>query len=654
MSWYLRQLADPEFQLKLTIALGMVALQCLVAIWAATSSRHWFWRALAVWGAVMLMVPIRAWEPAWMFGLSSPLIVILIVLGNRWVPREPAPAETQPAPPQPSRWRFSLLDLLLLMVVVGLSIHGAQTVIRHYQPRNWLGWLASSIGLAALTAVSYACARTPRRWLDVALVCLALIEFEAAYAFGYPFTGLIAAGAALAAYGCAFDWRHWIAMLLLICTLPLAAMAVPSAGVWMRVYDPLHLAEGAWFWEQTLMMALLGGEIVSLLIIVLGLVRATRSPKLWLPWRIIVGFTLTLLLGVTLMHVGRAYLGLWRRTSPLAAVAKLDLPGNNYYRILGIATEIGLIHPAAKAWQSSLAIKPDAQTAQALKKHYQELFTLLAGQQNYVPYDPKQDAFAEYEYSSGGKWGARWSVIRELMNSLNAEADWAIENNQPGEAADVALALIRFGDMQTRGGVWIDYSFGIHSRRTGYAKLAQVRAHLSPDRLGPLIRDLQQSLAQREDPSTLRLRQADFREKSHGWGQRLSAVFDSDSYDARVDDIEQPQMFDELDITSNRLLQADLAIRQFQHDEGRLPGTLADLVPKYLPSVPLDARQHPLRFRPENGQFILYSIGPDDRDDGGEFSHLSGYYGSHPSQQTNPRLPQPPPFDLDLETLTRP
>ena len=60
------------------------------------------------------------------------------------------------------------------MVIVGLCVHGAHTVVRHYQPRNWLGWLASSVGLAVLSAVSYACARTPRSWIDVALVCLAL------------------------------------------------------------------------------------------------------------------------------------------------------------------------------------------------------------------------------------------------------------------------------------------------------------------------------------------------------------------------------------------------------------------------------------------------------------------------------------------------
>src|SRR5439155_20142501 len=86
MSSLWRQFADPELQLRLLVSISVVALECLVAIWAATSKRHWFWRTAAVWAAIMLMVPIRALEPAWIFGLSSPLIVLFICAG-RWLDR---------------------------------------------------------------------------------------------------------------------------------------------------------------------------------------------------------------------------------------------------------------------------------------------------------------------------------------------------------------------------------------------------------------------------------------------------------------------------------------------------------------------------------------------------------------------------------------
>ncbi|MFO0878309.1 MAG: hypothetical protein U0840_13260 [Gemmataceae bacterium] len=82
-----------------------------------------------------------------------------------------------------------------------------------------------------------------------------------------------------------------------------------------------------------------------------------------------------------------------------------------------------------------------------------------------------------------------------------------------------------------------------------------------------------------------------------------------------------------------------VALRQYQVDQGQLPRTLNELVPKYLPAVPLDpGDQQPFRYRispgeeiewpgdahhpptkrtiPE-GQGILWDVGPNTKDDGG-------------------------------------
>jgi hypothetical protein len=71
-------LASPTFHLTMFVLVGGAAVQGLVALWAATSRVHWFWRALAVWFAVMAFVPIRAYEPAFVFAISSPFIVVLL------------------------------------------------------------------------------------------------------------------------------------------------------------------------------------------------------------------------------------------------------------------------------------------------------------------------------------------------------------------------------------------------------------------------------------------------------------------------------------------------------------------------------------------------------------------------------------------------
>lgn len=55
---------------------------------------------------------------------------------------------------------------------------------------------------------------------------------------------------------------------------------------------------------------------------------------------------------------------------------------------------------------------------------------------------------------------------------------------------------------------------------------------------------------------------------------------------------------------------------------GQVPTTLTDLVPKFLPTIPLDViGGRPLRYRPlDNGSVVIYSIGWNGRDNGGQAS----------------------------------
>jgi hypothetical protein len=63
-----------------------------------------------------------------------------------------------------------------------------------------------------------------------------------------------------------------------------------------------------------------------------------------------------------------------------------------------------------------------------------------------------------------------------------------------------------------------------------------------------------------------------------------------------------------------------LAFRQYQQAERHVPVTLQDLVPKYISEIPLDPFDgKPLRHRLRaNGQWIVYSVGPDQIDEQGE------------------------------------
>jgi hypothetical protein len=64
-----------------------------------------------------------------------------------------------------------------------------------------------------------------------------------------------------------------------------------------------------------------------------------------------------------------------------------------------------------------------------------------------------------------------------------------------------------------------------------------------------------------------------------------------------------------------------VAVERFRRDRGTLPGALTDLVPAYLRDVPVDPHSgRPLLFRPADGAYTIYSVGPDLKDDGGDLT----------------------------------
>jgi hypothetical protein len=67
------------------------------------------------------------------------------------------------------------------------------------------------------------------------------------------------------------------------------------------------------------------------------------------------------------------------------------------------------------------------------------------------------------------------------------------------------------------------------------------------------------------------------------------------------------------------LARAACTLERYRLATGKYPETLQTLVPQYSPKVPRDPiGGEPLRYRlTDNGRFILYSIGWNEKDDGG-------------------------------------
>jgi hypothetical protein len=105
--------------------------------------------------------------------------------------------------------------------------------------------------------------------------------------------------------------------------------------------------------------------------------------------------------------------------------------------------------------------------------------------------------------------------------------------------------------------------------------------------------------------------------------------------------------------TQRRLVAAALALRWYAIDHnGKLPQRLDDLVPRYLPSIPLDplAAKQPIRYVDDPAQPMLYSVGDNSIDDHGS---------TQPSQPKRPPNWNKSPwnqldFVQDLTTQPRP
>lgn len=64
---------------------------------------------------------------------------------------------------------------------------------------------------------------------------------------------------------------------------------------------------------------------------------------------------------------------------------------------------------------------------------------------------------------------------------------------------------------------------------------------------------------------------------------------------------------------------AGLAAERFRLDNGRFPDTVDALVPRYLDAVPIDPfDQQPIRLAVSEDGIVIYSVGPDRTDDGGD------------------------------------
>jgi hypothetical protein len=81
---------------------------------------------------------------------------------------------------------------------------------------------------------------------------------------------------------------------------------------------------------------------------------------------------------------------------------------------------------------------------------------------------------------------------------------------------------------------------------------------------------------------------------------------------------------------AKQMVEAAISLKRYQLKHGNFPADLNSLVPEFSPTVPLDPVDgQSLRYRPNaDGTYLLYSVGENGKDDGGDPSLEKGVTSS--------------------------
>ena len=596
------------------VIFGVIAAECLLAVWAATSSRPRLLRAIVVWLAIVPLIPIRAYAPALFFAVNAVATSAMIVLVGR-ILRGPSPAG-----PDHSSRKFALADLFILTLVaatvIALIMYCRLSVRQILFAAPFCGVLPATVcacahyaavgpsrgRAAAAGLVAAALSSTQLLWLNLRQT-LEIRLLNGPLPQRHGLLGHLILLACIATSATLVLWlvilirrrppQAWKRLLYV-----LALVLSSSTGIllgcryidelWIRGLPMVRHYGADWL---TFFATLVG------LALVVAVASGTRSGLRQSPipsWAGDVRFVSPYLAGLLAIPAAWIYWQmLWPGQFPPLAAGGV----NHYERLAAIGKEMLEQERRTRglAYVASVPLLDEATPLLLDGSNHMPASVIEAGLQEQPP----------------------WYQYREFL-AVAGQLDWQRDRCQdPHQGAQYALALVRLETMFHRGGLPAHATMATSLAASAEQWLADHLEDLSPAQLREIIPVLARSLAERDDPTLMFRRVRIFVERLQGWISRLKAILAEPAPNLpRSANLEQIHAAN----LSLQSLQVLYAVRLFQHDHGRLPHNLAELTPQYLESAPIDPYSaQPLVYRDHQHWHGLYSVGPDGQDDGGRF-----------------------------------
>lgn len=208
-------------------------------------------------------------------------------------------------------------------------------------------------------------------------------------------------------------------------------------------------------------------------------------------------------------------------------------------------------------------------------------------------------------------------VLKRAAFLLRAEALLTACAGRTNDAARIHLEGVRFGREVSRGGFILHRLVGVACERIALEPLIQLAPALDETGRRQVMEGLMKLEEQPVQWSEIwRAERAFIRHQARRNPNPLRGLLD---YWSARDELRKAEYRHHLPAVLARLLWLELAVRSHVAEHGQPPETLAELVPQWLPSLPADPfTGRPFVYRREGTNWVLYSLGPDRVDDGGQ------------------------------------
>ncbi len=263
------------------------------------------------------------------------------------------------------------------------------------------------------------------------------------------------------------------------------------------------------------------------------------------------------------------------------------------------------------AWSGDLLTLPPEEIRAAIKQNSKVLELVRRGlkKQSMVPTKNDMNWLHVHMVQMGAH--------RTMAQLLVAEGIVHLQDGRTNEAARCFADCIVFARAAHHQGLMIDELVSIACQAIGSRQLVQIAPQVSPDVLQEILSELIALDQAREPAAAIVQRDRNWSRGTYGvWRTMWMSIAMSRNTRAMEAGFEKQQAHS---VAALRLAATELAVRGYEAKNGKPPKELAELVPAWLPAVPLDPfSNRPLVYRVTTNTFLLYGVGPDGKDDGGK------------------------------------